>query len=349
VTTGRVSTLTDVIVVNEPFERWWSFSADHATHRWAGPGLRFIRIAPGDRTPLAELELPAATERLLLLTLDADIALDLAKLPCLRELATLEPPGEAMRAALSDHGVDVYVPRNEGYWGQSVAEFALGLTIAALRRIPQIARAMIDSQDTWSYLPPEGMGRPGARAGQFGDDSAFVSGTVSGKRVRVIGMGNVGARYASFCAALGADVAAWSASAPDAVFHRSGARRVLRLAELITDAEIVAPMLPLVTGTEGFVTPELVESMPRGSLLVLVTRARVIHMPTVRRRVLADEIALAADVFDVEPVPLDDPLLGRHNVVHTPHNAGRTIDSNRALADALLEQFRTPGTSGRVA
>jgi phosphoglycerate dehydrogenase-like enzyme len=309
--------------------------------------LRFIRIAPGDHTPLAELELPPATERLLLLTLDTDIALDLAKLPCLRELATLEPPGDAMRAALNDHGVDVYAPRNEGYWGQSVAEFALGLTIGALRRIPQTARAMIDSQDTWSYLPPEGMGRPGARAGQFGDDSAFVSGTVSGKRVRVIGLGNIGARYASFCAALGADVAAWSAGAPDSVFHRSSARRVLRLAELITDA---APMLPLVTGTEGFITQELVESMPRGSLLVLVTRARVVHMPAVRRRVLADEIALAADVFDVEPVPLDDPLLGRHNVVHTPHNAGRTIDSNRALVDALLEQFKaTPGTSRRVA
>lgn len=302
-------------------------------------------MAPGDRTPLAELELPVSTERLLLLTLGVDIVLDLAKLPRLRELAALERPGDAGCAALRQHGVDVYTPRNEGYWGQSVAEFALGLTIGALRRIPQTARSMIDSQDIWSYLPPEGMGRPGARAAQFGDDSAFVSGTVHGKRVRVIGMGNIGARYASFCAALGADVAAWSASAPDPVFHRSGARRVYRLPELIADADVVAPMLPLVAGTEGLVTQELIDSMPRGSLLVLVTRAQVVHMPAVRRRVLADEIALAADVFDVEPVPLDDALLGRHNVVHTPHNAGRTIDANQALVDALLEQFRAPSVS----
>jgi phosphoglycerate dehydrogenase-like enzyme len=306
-------------------------------------------MAPDDRTPLAELELPPDTERLLLLTLDVDIDLDLAKLPRLRELGTVEPPGEAIRLALSEHGVDVYAPRNEGYWGQSVAEFALGLTIGALRRIPQTARAMIDSLDSWSYRPAEGMGRPGARAVQFGDDGAFVNGTVCGKRVRVIGMGNVGARFASFCAALGADVAAWSASAPDPVFHRSGARRVFRLPELIADAQILAPMLPLVPGTEGFVTEELVDSLLQGSLLVLVTRAQVVHMPAVRRRVLADEIALAADVFDVEPVPLDDPLLGRHNVVHTPHNAGRTIDANRALVDALLEQFRaTLGDAGHI-
>ena len=58
------------------------------------------------------------------------------------------------------------------------------------------------------------------------------------------------------------------------------------------------------------------------------------------RRVLNDELALAADVWDAEPVPLDSPLLGRHNVVHTPHNAGRTIDANRARADDAIARFR---------
>jgi len=62
-------------------------------------------------------------------------------------------------------------------------------------------------------------------------------------------------------------------------------------------------------------------------------------MEAVRQRVLSDEIALAADVFDIEPLPLDDPLLGRHNVVHTPHRAGRTIDANREWVEVLAAQF----------
>lgn len=55
---------------------------------------------------------------------------------------------------------------------------------------------------------------------------------------------------------------------------------------------------------------------------------------------LADELALAADVYDEEPLPLDDPLLDRANVVHTPHLAGRTPDANAAWARVLLARFR---------
>ena len=66
------------------------------------------------------------------------------------------------------------------------------------------------------------------------------------------------------------------------------------------------------------------------------------------RRVLNDEPALAADVFtwadrqpDDEPVPLDSPLLGRNNVVHTPHIAARTINANHACVDDIVSRFRT--------
>lgn len=98
-------------------------------------------------------------------------------------------------------------------------------------------------------------------------------------------------------------------------------------------------MLPLNPSTKGIVRAEHIDRLPRGCLVVLATRAGICDMGAVRRRVLADELSLAADVFDREPLPLDDPLLGRHNVVHTPHNAGRTIDANRAFAEELAAQF----------
>ena len=98
-------------------------------------------------------------------------------------------------------------------------------------------------------------------------------------------------------------------------------------------------MVPLTDSTRGVVTAAHIDALPKGCLVILATRANICDMPALRRRVLADELALGADVFDVEPVPLNDPLLGRHNVVHTPHLAGRTRDANRQWAAALLAQF----------
>ena len=78
---------------------------------------------------------------------------------------------------------------------------------------------------------------------------------------------------------------------------------------------------------------------PRCALLFSIAMASATSA-ALRRRVLADQLSLAADVWDVEPLPLDDPLLGRHNVVHTPHNAGRTIDANKEWAERLAVQFK---------
>jgi len=162
---------------------------------------------------------------------------------------------------------------------------------------------------------------------------------VEGKRIRIVGAGNIASRYASFVRMLGADVAAWDPFASEPSFHRAGSRREQSLERLVQDAEIFVPMVPLTPGTEGLVTADLIRSIPTGALVVLATRAAVCDMPTLRERVLADELALAADVFDVEPLPLTDPLLGRDNVVHTPHNAGRTKEANFRWAEMLAEQL----------
>jgi phosphoglycerate dehydrogenase-like enzyme len=114
---------------------------------------------------------------------------------------------------------------------------------------------------------------------------------------------------------------------------------------LVGDAEIFAPMLPLLPATEGIVSAEHLRALPHSCLVVLVTRAGIVHMPTLRQRVLADELSLAADVFDVEPLPLTDPLLGRANVVHTPHNAGRTRHANHEYAATIARAFDEPANT----
>ncbi len=332
--------MRSVIVVHPEFDAVWPFAADHFRTLWQTHGpVEFHRLAAKDDRPLSEVvEQPGTIDRLVGLRVPVTAACA-AALSSLRE-AVLIPRAdgegvERLRAA----GARLHHQPGEGAWGQSVAEFALALTLGALRRIPQTHHEIIARLELWDYRPPGGVGQPGARGQQYGDDSRFTSGTLAGKRVRIVGMGNIGSRYASFARMLGADVAAWDPFAAEPAFHRAGARKVWHLETLPRDAEVFAPMLPLKADTEGLVTRAVIDALPVGCLLILVTRARICDMGAVRRRVLADELALAADVFDVEPLPLDDPLLGRHNVVHTPHNAGRTRDANRAWAEALADQF----------
>jgi phosphoglycerate dehydrogenase-like enzyme len=339
--------MTSLIVVHPDFDATWPFAADDLHALWQAQGpVELMRLADGDRRALGQLVAdPAGVTRLI--TLGVPVTAEcLARFVQLREAAFQNAYDRAAdhTELLAARGVRVYTQPSEGFWGQSVAEFALALTLCGLRRIPQLYHAMLSSQTPWDYSPPNQQGRPGARGAQYGDDPHFANGTVAGKRVRIVGAGNIASRYASFAHMLGADVAAWDPFASEPCFHRAGARKEWQLDRLVCDAEIFAPMLPLTDATRGIVTAAHIRALPPGCLVVLATRAAICDMPALRTRVLADELALAADVFDIEPLPLDDPLLGRHNVVHTPHNAGRTRHANEQWARALFEQFE-PVTS----
>lgn len=337
--------MTSLIVVHADFESHWPFVADHFFTRWsAQEETKLLRLNKEDARPLGDLfDEPERVTRLTCLgvpvtkgCLDNFSALREATFPALYGPSRL---AEDSVAHLRERGVKVYDHVSEGFWGQSVSEFALALTLCALRRIPQNYHEMITSHEPWLRYHPDRNQGPGTLGAQFSDNLSFTSGTVAGKRVRIVGAGNIGSRYASFMHMLGADVATWDPFATEAHFHRTGARKIWHLAQLMGDAEIFAPMLPLKEETRGLVTAAHIDSLPRGCLVVLATRAHICDMEALRRRVLADEVALAADVFDVEPLPLDDPLLNRHNVVHTPHLAGRTRDSNVQWAEDLLAQF----------
>jgi phosphoglycerate dehydrogenase-like enzyme len=337
--------MSNLIVIHADFEAQWPLVAERLQQRWqALDETALIRLVRGDTRSLREAA-PHPHEVSRLVCLGVPVTAEcLQRFGKLREAAFLAPYGPAslpqsVLDQLQAQGVKWYQHRSEGFWGQSVAEFALALTLCALRRIPQNYHEMLTSLEPWRRYSGERNQGPGAPGAQFSDDATFTHGTVAGKRVRVVGAGNIGSRYASFVHALGADVAAWDPYAPEPGFHRAGSRRVHHLSELVKDAEIFAPMLPLTEATRGAVTAAHIDALPTGCLVVLATRALICDMEALRRRVLADELSLAADVFDIEPLPLDDPLLGRHNVVHTPHLAGRTRDANYRWADDLLDQF----------
>lgn len=213
-------------------------------------------------------------------------------------------------------------------WGQSVAECALGLALGFLRRIPQWHQRMAAGEALWHF--------PQA---QHCDDPEFVSGDLGERRVGVVGAGQIGGRIARFCRALGSDVAVYDPYVPDERITGLGAIR-LDLDGLVRHSEVLFVAVPPTPSARGLLGARHILALARGSLVVVVTRAHAVDMRALRERILAGELGGAFDVYDAEPLPPDDPLRGRDNVVHTPHIAGRTRDANHRTADMVVEGFR---------
>jgi phosphoglycerate dehydrogenase-like enzyme len=212
-------------------------------------------------------------------------------------------------------------------WAQSVGETALGLALAALRQIPHWHCRMAQGESLWQYP-----------YSQFCDNPAFVNGDLGTKHVGVIGLGAIGSRVARWCVALGSTVRGFDPFVPEARVREWGVEPVA-LDGLVDESEVVFVTVPPTPSAKHLLNRERIGRLRKGALVVAVTRAHAIDMAALRERILADELAGAFDVYDVEPLPPDDPLRGRANVVHTPHIAGRTRDANLRVADVIADDF----------
>ena len=221
-------------------------------------------------------------------------------------------------------------------WGQSVAEVALALALAALRRIPQWHMEMARGEPSFRY-----------EATQYCDATGFANGELGTKRVGVIGLGQIGGRIARWCAALVADAAGdhlrgwvvgYDPFLPSGVAESWGVRRV-DVDVLVDESDVVFVAVPPTPSAKHLLDEARITRLRRGALVVVATRAHAVDMAALRRRLLANELCAAFDVYDVEPLPMDDPLRGRPNVVHTPHIAGRTRDANVRTADLIADDF----------
>ena len=213
-------------------------------------------------------------------------------------------------------------------WAPSVAEIGLCLTLSALRRVPHWHGRLAAGEQLFAFDYQ-----------QFCDDPDFVNGELGAKRVGVVGLGQIGRRVAQWARALGADVAGHDPFLP-ADLIESWDVRPMTIDALVNHAEVVIVAVPPTPTARGLLNRERIMRLRRGALVVAITRTAALDMEAVRERIVANEIMGAFDVYDVEPLPLDDPLRGRSNVVHTPHIAGRTRDANWRVAELIVADFQ---------
>jgi phosphoglycerate dehydrogenase-like enzyme len=179
----------------------------------------------------------------------------------------------------------------------STAELALGLMLAAARRIPS--------------------GDVAVRAGRFqlGTEAGPV---LDGKTIGLIGLGRIGARMASYGRALDMKVLAWSQNLTDEAANGAGATRVSK-EELLSAADVVSLHLVLSERTRGILGAADLARMKPGAILINTARAPLVDETALVDAVQSGGIIAALDVFYREPLPADHPFTRARNVVLTPH------------------------------
>ncbi len=232
---------------------------------------------------------------------------------------------DSVQASLD--GIKVF--RGDAGWSRSVAECGINLTLNCLRQSAfHHTNLATGGTDGWNFY-----------GGQLSDRLGVVCGELAGKRVGILGMGKIGGHAGVLAKAFGAEVRGFDPFKDEAYFDRLGVPSTT-LEDMAPWAQIIIVCATPSDSAQKILSAELVQSMVKGSIIVIVSRAAVTDFAEIRKRVLAEELVLGVDVYDVEPLPVDDPLRNRWNVVHFPHIAGRTFDSGKRFIDLCAEGFR---------
>lgn len=205
----------------------------------------------------------------------------------------------------------------------AVAEHALLLLLAALRRLPEW-RPFLDH----------------SAAEQNAHPLPVATRTLHGKTVSLHGFGLIARQLLRLLAPFGVAVRAYSEGVPPDYIRAHGAEPIATLSELFEGAAILVEVEALTPRSAGSVTAALIDRLAPDAVFVNVGRGAVVDEAALARRAARGDLALALDVYQVEPLPPDSALRALPNAILSPHIAGGTRDQLAGLGIRAAENVR---------
>jgi len=179
------------------------------------------------------------------------------------------------------------------------------------------------------------------RAG--GPWQSTIGADLAGRTLGLIGLGKIGGKVARIGAAFGMDVVAWSQNLTAERAEAAGARLAASKEELLAGSDFVSVHVVLSERTRGLLDAAALRLMRPTAYLINTSRAPIVDRSALIEALEQGWIAGAGlDVFDIEPLPADDPLRRLPYVLATPH-IGYVTRANyeRAFGEAIedIEAF----------
>ena len=162
---------------------------------------------------------------------------------------------------------------------------------------------------------------------------------LQGKKMGIVGFGNIGQATARIAQAFGMEVCVYS-SKPQFVLP-SGIKK-MDLDELFAECDVISLHCPLTPDTKEMVNAERLSKMKSNAILINTGRGPLINEQDLANALNEGRIAAAGlDVLSVEPSVEGNPLLTASNCFITPHIAWATLEARTRLMDIAVQNLKS--------
>src|SRR5690554_1639375 len=178
--------------------------------------------------------------------------------------------------------------------------------------------------------------------------SAKNSYEIRGKKLGIIGYGNIGTQFSVLAESLGMDVYFYDVVSKLPI---GNATQVGTLQELLNISDVVSLHVPETPATKYMFKAEQFAQMKPGSILMNASRGTVVDIDALADALSSGKLLGAAiDVFPVEPKSNDEefvsPLREFDNCILTPHVGGSTIEAQENIGREVAEKLAMYSDNG---
>ena len=189
------------------------------------------------------------------------------------------------------------------YCTEEVATHALSLALSLWRKLPQLDAEM--------------------RSGKWAAAShANTIKQLSKSTIGLIGTGRIGSLVGKYFTGFGAKVIAFDPYASGHGFES------VELAKISAESDLISLHCPLTSENKHLINDEFLASTSKKPILINTSRGGLIDPAAVDRALKSGVLAGAGlDVYEVEPLPMDDILRSSPNTILTPHSSWCSVQA----------------------
>jgi glyoxylate reductase len=208
-------------------------------------------------------------------------------------------------------------------------------------RLPGEVTGAATAELTWSLVlaVARGIGPAAAdlREGRWAtwDPWQWTGLQLDGATLGVVGFGAIGSRVARYATAFGMTVLCSTRTVPPA--EAAPHVQFVPLEELRERADVLSLHVPLTSETRGMVDESFLSGLRQGALLINTCRGAVLDEGAVLAALETGRLGgIGLDVYTVEPVASDHPLVRHPRVLALPHIGSATVTTRETMVAAAL-------------